>query len=156
MEQSLTSRLNSASSHGLNPRDSQENQGTSGSQNENLGASGTSGTSGASGTQDDIPRCGRETTPQSTGAKPRTTPNIVSITPENRHLIRDDLGGMMITEDGTLRLTQQFLTQQQNPHIQRAKRYTIAPTQTPMYKLSGRSPSTLSSKIRLDPHWRMG
>ena len=131
MEQSLTSRLNSASSHGLNPRDSQENQGTSGSQNENLGASGTSGTSGASGTQDDIPRCGRETTPQSTGATPRTTLNVVSITPENRHLIRDDLGGILITEDGTLRFTQQFLTQQQNPHIQRVKRHTITPIQTP-------------------------
>merc|ERR1711874_870673 len=130
MEQSMTSRPDSADYQG-----NQENPRTLGSQNENLGASGTSSLPGASGTQNETPRCRslpetENVTPQNTGAIART-PNVVPITDQNRHLVRDDLGGMMIQADGTLRFTQQFLTQQQNPHIQRMKRHTITPTQTP-------------------------
>merc|ERR1711913_257178 len=58
-------------------------------------------------------------------------PTVVNITDQNRHLISDDLGGMIVLPCGTLRLTPQFITKQKNPDIQRMKVYASPPTTTP-------------------------
>ena len=44
-------------------------------------------------------------TPQSRGATQNVTPTIVTVTPQNRHMVREDLGGMIINPDGTLTAT---------------------------------------------------
>merc|ERR1711913_99745 len=68
------------------------------------------------GTQNETPRCRslpetENVTPQNTGAISRT-PNVVPITDQNRHLVRDDLGG--------------HNTSRWDPEI-----HTTRPTQTP-------------------------
>merc|ERR1711874_950504 len=120
MEQNRTSRPEAADYQG-----NQENSSNLEPQNENPEASGAASlpvAPGASGTQNN--------TPQNNAANARN-PNVIPITDQNRHLVRDGLGGIIILADGTLKLTQQFLTQQQNPDIQRIKKYSTRPTQTP-------------------------
>merc|ERR1711874_875328 len=78
-------------------------------------------------------------------------PAVVDITDQNRHLISDALGGMIVLPSGALRLTPQFITQQKNPNIQRMKVFTNPPTTTPdcVRALDGHpQPSNL------DLHWR--
>merc|ERR1711874_633189 len=58
-------------------------------------------------------------------------PEIVNITDQNRYLIRDSLGGMIVLPNGTLKLTPQFVTRQKNPDVQRMKVHKRIPTQTP-------------------------
>merc|ERR1711874_493522 len=58
-------------------------------------------------------------------------PEIVNITDQNRHLINDSLGGMIVLPSGTLKLTPQFVTKQKNPDIQRMKLHARTPTTTP-------------------------
>merc|ERR1711874_890531 len=58
-------------------------------------------------------------------------PEVVNITDQNRHLISDSLGGMIVLPSGTLKLTPQFVTKQKNPDIQRMKLYARTPTTTP-------------------------
>merc|ERR1711874_391757 len=58
-------------------------------------------------------------------------PEIIAITDQNRHLISDSLGGMIVLPNGTLRLTPQFITKQKNPNVQRMKKHSRTPTQTP-------------------------
>merc|ERR1711874_696004 len=58
-------------------------------------------------------------------------PIVVNITDQNRHLISDSLGGMIVLPSGTLRLTPQFVTKQKNPDIQRMKEFARPPTTTP-------------------------
>merc|ERR1711895_279589 len=57
--------------------------------------------------------------------------NLIAITDQNRHLISDSLGGIIVLPNGTIKLTPQFLTKQKNPNIQRMKKYPTRPTQTP-------------------------
>merc|ERR1711874_813403 len=58
-------------------------------------------------------------------------PEIIAITDQNRHLISDSLGGIIVLPNGTIKLTPQFLTKQKNPNVQRMKKYPTRPTQTP-------------------------
>merc|ERR1711874_875230 len=70
--------------------------------------------------------------------------------------ISDSLGGMIVLPDGTLKLTPQFLTKQQNPDIQRMRKYSTRPTQTPecVRALDGHPlPSDLNLKWTHDGEW---
>merc|ERR1711874_64912 len=122
-EQERTARQEVADYQG-----NQENPGNLEPQNENpeaLGAASLPIAPGASGVQNNNPQNNIVNAANAGG------PEVIAITDQNRHLISGSLGGMIVLPDGTLKLTPQFLTKQQNPDIQRMRKYSTRPTQTP-------------------------
>merc|ERR1711874_185079 len=88
--------------------------------------------------------------------EPNGEPAVVNITDQNRHLISDALGGMIVLPGGALRLTPQFITQQKNPNIQRMKVFSNPPTTTPdcVRALDGHpQPSNLNLQWMYEGEW---